>query len=160
MFYCRLTNTHTHMKLTNEQHEQLLDAIELLKSADAEDINTVIDAHDGEDERIETLRTLRATLEWACSRVDDDLETEIEHYEGEALDTVAYDADTLEKYRRFALHSRATQYFAMSHLEQEPLTLERKEILVEQAINDVGGLTSEGAYKAAVDALTEVMLDT
>ena len=147
------------MKLTNEQHEQLLDALELLKQADREDINTVIDAHDGEDERIETLRTLRATLERACSRVDDDLSNEVEHYEDEALDTVAYDADTLEKYRRFALHSLATQYLVSGYTEQEPLTAEQRERAVEQAIHDVGGLTSPEAYEAAKEALIDDLCD-
>jgi hypothetical protein len=72
------------MKLTNEQHEQLLAALDLLKQADAEDINTVIDAHDGEDERLSTIVNLRQALEQSISRLNDDLVDEIAYYEEHA----------------------------------------------------------------------------
>lgn len=146
----------THMKLTAQQQEQLLDALDLLKQADAEDIHAVIDAHDGEDERLNTIINLRGALEESIARLEDDLSDEIAYYEGEALDTAAYDADTLEKYRRFALHSRATQYLARSQAETNAHTRKETEELIDNLIKEQGGsLYNNTKYEAAIDALIE-----
>lgn len=149
------------MKLTNEQHEQLLDALELLKQADAEDINAVIDAHDGEDERLATVINLRDALEQSISRLEDDLSDEVAYYEEHAAGhEEAGDKQQAAEFYRFALHSRATQYLARSQAETNAFTRDEIERDINNIIAEQGGsLFNEAKYEAAVDELTEVMLD-
>jgi hypothetical protein len=149
------------MKLTNEQHEQLLAALDLFKQADAEDINTVIDAHDGEDERLSTVINLRKTLEQSIGRLDGDLINEITYYQEQAEGyEESGDKEKTAEFYRFALHSRATQYLAASQAEKTPYTQEELEKDVEKLIAEQGGsLDKEFKYLSAVDELIEVMHD-